>query len=289
VRALAHDYERKHANEYNLKPSTLAEYRRQMDALVAAYGDLPLALLDESHVADYLGACSPGSLPSRFSFLAAFLRWADRRIRPGLAALVPERKPARRWRTRHLSVVEVRRVLEWIRVRRTMPRARPATLDAVELGIVCPLRRSEIVTLQTHEVDLEASRLFLHDTKSGNRVVPISGIARAICRRRMLSAPGTHLFPARARGGHMLPESLSHAWCRIARACGLDGVPFHCWRHTWASNGLLVGLRLEYVRRVMGHTTEWMTVKYAHLDCAELQQAVDGVEALYREGGQSDA
>src|SRR5688572_15657553 len=77
VRALVLDYERKHANEYNLKPSTLAEYKRQNDALVDQLGDLHLCQLDEGHIAAFLGTCAPGSLPSRYSVIAALLRWAD--------------------------------------------------------------------------------------------------------------------------------------------------------------------------------------------------------------------
>lgn len=279
ARDLVAEYERQRANEYNLKPNTVAEYRRHLDAFVDHCGDVAVDDIDHEHVHGYLGACAPGSLPSRFSVLAAMLRWADESVAPGMASLVPRRKPTRRWRTRVLTVAELAVVVEHIADRRTKPRARPVTLDAIEFGIACPLRRSEIASLQIPEVDLEGSRLFLHDTKTGNRVVPMASVARSIARRRILNAPGAHLFPARDRLGHMLAESLSHAWKRIARACGLDDVPFHCLRRTWASEALRAGASLEYVRRVLGHTTEWMSAQYAHITCTELQQVVDSVEA----------
>lgn len=203
VTDLVEAYRRKHCNEYNLRPNVVAEYERHLAAFVEAVGDVVLTALSEEHIHAFFGTCASGSLPSCYSVIAALLRWGDRRALDGLADLVPQRKPVRRWRTRHMTLPEIKRVVMWITERRKKPRARLGTLDAIELGIVCPLRRSEIVSLQTHEVDLDASRLFLHDTKSGNRVVPLPSVGREVCRRRMLAAPGTHLFPARNRDGHM--------------------------------------------------------------------------------------
>jgi integrase len=281
------DYERKHANEYNLKPSTLAEYKRQNDALVDQLGDVHLCQLDEGHIAAFLGTCAPGSLPSRYSVIAALLRWAERRGYGDLAQLIPERKPTRRWRTRYLTADEFAQIWAWLDERESQPRARRVTLDAIRLGMICPLRRSELVSLATHEVDLEGRRLYLHDTKTGNRMVPLSPVACAICRRRMMQVPeGGYLFPARSRWGHMLPESLSHAWCRVVRACGIHGVVFHGCRHSWATRAIEERVSLEYVRRVMGHTTEWMSAKYSHVADERLIGAVDEVERALLGGGQ---
>lgn len=278
MRDLVAEYRKRRANEYNLKPNTVAEYERHLAELIDLFGDVAIRDLDVDHVHAFLGKCPPGSLPSRYSVVAAMFRWAYRDLQLDIAWLVPSRKPERRWRTRYLSSVEFVTIWTWIDERERKPRARFATLDAIRLGMICPLRRGEIASLAVQEVDLEGRRLYLHDTKSGNRVVPLSPIACAVCRRRMMSAT-QYLFPARAHRGHIGADSLSHAWCRIVRACGVPDATLHDCRRTWASHALRTGVSLEYVRRVLGHSTEWMSIKYAHVACEELQEAVDNVEA----------
>ena len=51
----------------------------------------------------------------------------------------------------------------------------------------------------------------------------------------------------------------------------MHGLRIHDCRHTWASQGVMNGVGLTTVRRLLGHRRRSTTAIYAHLDDAALQ------------------
>ena len=71
----------------------------------------------------------------------------------------------------------------------------------------------------------------------------------------------------------LTPNRLYTFWHAIREEAGLPGLRIHDARHTWASQGVMNGVGLTTVRRLLGHRKRRTTAIYAHLDDAALQGA----------------
>jgi integrase len=67
-------------------------------------------------------------------------------------------------------------------------------------------------------------------------------------------------------GKPISPSVLSHAFTRIARRVGLEGVRFHDLRHTFASLMLLRGAKPKVISEALGHSSVAFTMDtYSHI------------------------
>jgi len=74
-------------------------------------------------------------------------------------------------------------------------------------------------------------------------------------------------------GSPLLPSSITHAWIKLTRRCGLDGVRLHDARHTHASLLLKQGVHPKIVQERLGHAGIAITLDlYSHV-APGLQQA----------------
>lgn len=270
--------------EDNYSHRTIAEYERALSRLEASLGDRRVAELTHREVAGVLHSFPTGSAPSAFSAIAATLRWLDKHGYPGLADLVPRRRPRKASRNRYLTDAEYRVLWSALHDPAITRRTWKRMLVALRFCTLVPLRRSELVSLAWHEVDVPGRRLFLHATKTGDRVVPLPAAACEL----LLQAPQGHhyVFPGQCGRGHIDARALARAFERICLAAGINAadtpkarrITLHSLRHSWASKAVRDGVPLELVRRVLGHSTAWMTVRYAHTCAEDLRASVDQVE-----------
>jgi integrase len=84
--------------------------------------------------------------------------------------------------------------------------------------------------------------------------------------------PYYHLFYFLVCTG--IPDSITHAWMRVARHCGIRGVNLHAGtRHTHATLMLKQGIHPKIVQERLGHATISTTLDtYSHVT-PWLQQA----------------
>lgn len=74
-------------------------------------------------------------------------------------------------------------------------------------------------------------------------------------------------------GSPLLPNSVTHAWIKIVRRCGLSGIRLHDARHTHASLLLKQGVHPKIVQERLGHGSIQITLDtYSHV-APGLQQA----------------
>ena len=66
-------------------------------------------------------------------------------------------------------------------------------------------------------------------------------------------------------------NDLGQRWRVLRRLAGLNDVRLHDCRHTWASQGVMNGVGLTTVGRLLGHRRRETTAIYAHLDDGALQ------------------
>ncbi len=71
----------------------------------------------------------------------------------------------------------------------------------------------------------------------------------------------------------MLPNTVTHAWIKLIRRCGLHGIRLHNARHTHASLLLKQGIHPKVVQERLGHGSIQITLDtYSHV-APGLQQA----------------
>jgi integrase len=74
-------------------------------------------------------------------------------------------------------------------------------------------------------------------------------------------------------GTPLLPNSVSHAWTKLANRVGLKGIRLHDARHTHASLMLKQGVHPKIVQERLGHASIQITLDtYSHV-APGLQQA----------------
>ena len=78
---------------------------------------------------------------------------------------------------------------------------------------------------------------------------------------------------SRLNGRPLLPDTVSHAWTKLAKRTGLEGIRLHDARHSHASLMLKQGVHPKIVQERLGHGSIHITLDtYSHV-APGLQQA----------------
>jgi integrase len=68
-------------------------------------------------------------------------------------------------------------------------------------------------------------------------------------------------------GRPLLPDTVSHAWAKLSRRTGLDGIRLHDARHSHASLMLKQGVHPKIVQERLGHASIQITLDtYSHVE-----------------------
>lgn len=127
----------------------------------------------------------------------------------------------------------------------------------IKLAIETGMRRSEIVKLEWKNINFKKSTALLIDTKNGdNREVALS--PRAIQILKAQPKTDSLVFPIK-------PNSVSQAFRRLRKRCGLDDIKFHDMRHEATSRFFESGLQMMEVSTITGHKDLRMLKRYTHL------------------------
>jgi integrase len=178
------------------------------------------------------------------------------------------------------------------------------------LGVLCGLRRGEIVALRWRCVDLDRDHLSVvasaeqteqgvreKETKSGKSraVVLPSLIVEELRRHRLKQAEGllqlgirltdNHHVVTREDGQPLQPRSLSHAFRKFMRQHGnLQPIRLHDLRHTHATHLLADGVHPKIAQERLGHSSVSVTIDlYSHVLPGMQAEAVSRVDATLRD------
>jgi len=136
------------------------------------------------------------------------------------------------------------------------------------------LRRSELLTLQVDQVDLERNVLMIEKAKGRKRrEVPMTSRVREIL---------IGLQPMLFRD--MTKDQVSHTFTRLAKALGFTGLKLHSLSHTFGTYLIGMGYDVTVVRDLLGHEDIRTTVIYAKADPARLRDAIRSFEKLGGDG-----
>lgn len=179
-------------------------------------------------------------------------------------------------------------------------------LCAQQLAANTGLRGCEIKRLRIGNVDLENRRLEV--TREGTKTnagarrvelnqVALSAVSKLYQRAQLLgvSAPEHYLLPGDLsrhtkttdplRGGRGFDptrhqESWATAWGSLRIAAGLEGVGFHCMRHSFVTMLGEQGTPLPVTMSLVGHMSARMTRHYTHISANAARTAVEKLDRI---------
>ncbi len=139
----------------------------------------------------------------------------------------------------------------------------PSAVAAIRLLMLTGCRSDEILTLKWDDIDRTARVLRLRDSKTGPRMVPLTGPVLKVLDGIEREDGVPWVLRGAKRGSRL--ACLSHHWRWIKRETGLRDVRVHDLRHSYASRALALGEGLPAIGRLLGHVRVSTTAKYAHL------------------------
>lgn len=178
-------------------------------------------------------------------------------------------------RDRYLTEAELRAVWHGIDDAEAQG-ASAGACRALRLLIWVPLRSSEACLLRVADIDWQRKVLRLQQSKTGKRDVPVGSPALAFLRAESLRGPWV------CPDSNGRPVNRRTVWgvlMGIYAACGIAGANVHTLRHTWITHALIAGRPLEEIRKISGHSTAGMAVRYGHLSERHIQAAAEDVTA----------
>ncbi|MCB2191376.1 MAG: site-specific integrase [Deltaproteobacteria bacterium] len=178
-------------------------------------------------------------------------------------------------RERYLSAEELATLGKVLSEVERKSRISPYAVAAIRFLLLSGARVGEVLGMRWEWVDFERSCVFLPDSKTGKKVIPLGGSALELLEGLPKMAGNPYVFPGKAFGSPIY--ELSGTWERIRKVAGLDGVRIHDLRHSWASQAAAAGLSLPFIGAILGHTEPTTTARYSHLANDPLKAAADMV------------
>ena len=278
VHAFAEEYLRR--SDPHWKPSGRKTVRIYLKArILPTFGKMPLDRIGPEDVAAWFDATSrdrPGAANRAFEILRAMMfraeEWGLRQ--PGSNPCLGIAKNPGRNVARFLDADELARLghtLEALEARW------PQSVAAIRLLALTGCRRSEVLNLRWRHIGNDA--LYLEDSKTGPRTVPLgSGARRVIERLPGPRDPDAFLFPRFA--GLKDPHRFLTCWHAVREHAKLGKLRLHDLRHTVASHAVMSGENLPLVSRLLGHRQHRTTANYAHLADKHLVETADQIGSI---------
>ncbi len=129
------------------------------------------------------------------------------------------------------------------------------------------LRVSEACALRWGDVDLDAQRLTVRESKTpaGRRTIPLPPILIPQLRTWRQRNGGVYVLGTK-HGTSMKPQFVWRVVKRVGERAGIEGLHPHSLRRTYGSSLINDGLRLEVISKLLGHSSTMVTEKsYAAL------------------------
>lgn len=199
-----------------------------------------------------------------FSVAIRDWQWADQNPVKGVSRL--KEPPGR---VRYLSDEERQALLD------ACSEQSPTLLLIVVLALSTGARRGEIMNLRWKDVDMNAGRATLNETKNNERrALPIAGYALELLKQhsKVRQFDSELVFPDPHDGSK--PWSFETTWRNARKRAEVEDFRFHDLRHSAASYLAMSGATTAEIAEVLGHKTLQMVKRYAHLSDQHISDVV---------------
>lgn len=279
VSEFAKEYLSKHVDIHN-KPSTRRHVRTDLkNHILPALGSKAVAEIAHADIEKLHRrlAKTPNAANRTVRVLSKMMTVAEAwgyRTR-GTNPVVGVKKYRENHRERFLSLPEVARLGTAIRDCAARGEISFAAASLLRLLCLTGCRKNEIIGLRWEEVNLEAGFLFLSDSKTGPKAVPLAAPAAGIL--STMPKTSSYVFPSPKLPGRPYVE-VKRAWSTVVARAALKDLRIHDLRHTHASVGAAAGLSLPAIGKLLGHRQVSTTARYAHLVDDPLREAAERVQ-----------
>ena len=143
------------------------------------------------------------------------------------------------------------------------------------------MRRNEILSLRSVNVDFEKGYIFIEDSKSGkSRKIPMN--VAAFEALHDLPKKFEYVFFNEKTKSHV--KDIKTGFKAACRRAEIKGLRLHDLRHTAASKMIEAGADLVTVSKILGHSSIQMTMRYAHPTLETMRRAVEKLENFLKTG-----
>ncbi|MBL0927498.1 MAG: tyrosine recombinase XerC [Phycisphaerales bacterium] len=230
---------------------------------------------------------SPATMARKIATLRSFFKWANKRGYTATNPMTMIRTPRQAKRLpKAITVEQIEQLLAAPDDGEVLGARDRAMLETLySTGI----RVSELVDLNSDDLDEPGEALRVKGKGKKERVVPLGSHALASIRRyrevlagdqrfnpnNIAFQPGKPLF-INKHGGRLSSRSVRRKLDKYLRQCGLDPtISPHTLRHSFATHLLDNGADLRSVQELLGHQSLSTTQTYTHLTTARLRNAYD--------------
>jgi integrase len=133
------------------------------------------------------------------------------------------------------------------------------------------VRRGELAELEWGDVDFAHDRLTVHSKKQSRKrqVVARSiemqaGLVQTLKAQKEITGTNRWVFPG-TDGQKIKEECLRQSFHRLVQNTKFEGLGFHVFRHSLASNLAAKGVDQRLIDDILGHQTQEMRQRYQHL------------------------
>ncbi len=169
-----------------------------------------------------------------------------------------------------------------------------ALLTGMRIGELCALRWKNIgedsirisQTMQRLSIfeNREESRTHVQigdaKSESSRRDIPLTEFAASLCKTFRPKDNNAYVLTGDS-SRFMEPRALQYRFARYIAACNLDGVHFHCLRHTFATRCVEVGFEMKSLSEVLGHSSVKITLdRYVHSSPQLKRKNMDKLAAI---------
>jgi integrase/recombinase XerD len=175
---------------------------------------------------------------------------------------------------------DIRRLIQWRPESWYQRRTHVLILALIDIGA----RISELLTLRWDAVDFDNLLITLDGKGGKQRVVPFSMELRASLWKWKKDAPKIYVFGTKTMsllGYRNAMRDVTELLASVSITVPMRRL--HAFRHTFATAYLKRGGNVVYLQRSLGHADIAMTMRYVHLQTADLQRVHAGLSMLSSE------
>ncbi|WP_198175471.1 site-specific integrase [Rhizobium sp. NXC14] len=138
-------------------------------------------------------------------------------------------------------------------------------------------RRGEALSLQWSWIDKRNGIAKLPDSKTGQKILVLGEAALFLLDDIPRRADSPLVFPSSAGG--TTPISIQKIWRKASKLAAISDVRLHDLRHNFASEAVSAGQSLYIVGKLLGHSQQQTTQRYAHLAANPVKAAADATSS----------
>jgi integrase len=154
------------------------------------------------------------------------------------------------------------------------------------LSLHAGLRFGEIASLTWQDVDIDKKVLTIRDAKAGSRYAFLTEQSTYMLKNRTHGVPSDYVFQGRNGKLDRMSPTFARAVDELKLNDGIEDprlqICFHSCRHSYASWMIEQGADLYTVQKLLGHKTNVMTQRYAHLSENRLRDAAAALGAAWQ-------